>query len=91
MATIQQIKECIILPIEYDIVIGNKQISRINEYTVRNIQLQVGLGKIDPTNILIMDSCGVYHKIRKDGIMDTTPYGMDTADQLSFDLFRAQK
>lgn len=60
----------------------------INEYELRNLQLEVAKG-LKPALIELEDSKGQKFFIRADGMIDAEPFGMDISASLAFDLLCA--
>jgi hypothetical protein len=59
----------------------------INEYELRNLQLEVAKG-LKPFGIELEDSKGQKFFIREDGMIDDEPFGMDICGMLTMDLLR---
>lgn len=57
----------------------------INEYELRNLQLEVAKG-LKPFGIELEDSKGQKFFIREDGLIDAEPFGMDICGMLAMDL-----
>lgn len=62
----------------------------INEYELRNLQLEVAKG-LKPFGIELEDSEGQKFFIREDGMIDAEPFGMNIGTELAIELLYLQK